>query len=56
MNKNEYVELHRLLAKLKFEIAKQLLETNVDERIMEYKKLQAAIDKIMLVMIIDLGK
>lgn len=56
MYKNEYVELHRLLAILKYEVSITLCETNNEEIIKEYQELQEAIDKIMLVMIIDGGK
>ena len=52
MNKNEYIDLHRLLAKLNYEIAITLCEANNPELIKEY---QEAILKIMQIMIIDGG-
>ena len=56
MNKNEYIELHRLLAKLNYEIAITLCEANNPELIKEYQEYQEAILKVMQVMIIDGGK
>jgi hypothetical protein len=55
MNKNEYIELHRLLAKLNYEIAITLCETTNPELIKEYQEYQEAILKIMQIMIIDGG-
>ena len=55
MNKNEYIDLHRLLAKLNYEIAITLCETTNPEIIKEYKEYQEAILKIMQIMIIDGG-
>lgn len=52
MNKNEYVDLHRLLAKLNYEIAITLCEITNPELIKEY---QEAILKIMQIMILDGG-
>lgn len=53
MNKNEYVELHRLLAKLKFELSISICETSDNKLIKEYRDDIEAIDKIMQVFIID---
>ena len=55
MSKNEYVDLHRLLAKLNYEIAITLCEITNPELIKEYQKYQEAILKIMQIMIIDGG-
>ena len=55
MSKNEYIELHRLLAKLNYEIAITLCEANNPELIKEYQEYQEAILKIMQIMIIDGG-
>lgn len=55
MNKNEYVDLHRLLAKVNYEIAITLCETTNPEIIKEYQEYQEAILKIMQIMIIDGG-
>lgn len=55
MNKNEYVDLHRLLAKLNYEIAITLCEITNPELIKEYQEYQEAILKIMQIMIIDGG-
>ena len=53
MNKNEYIDLHRLLAKLNYEIA--ICEANNPELIKAYQEYQEAILKVMQVMIIDGG-
>lgn len=55
MNKNEYVDLHRLLAKLNYEIAITLCEITNPELIKEYQEYQEAILKIMQIMILDGG-
>lgn len=55
MNKNEYVDLHRLLAKLNYEIAITLCEITIPELIKEYQEYQEAILKIMQIMILDGG-
>lgn len=55
MSKNEYVDLHRLLAKLNYEIAITLCEITNPELIKEYQEYQEAILKIMQIMIIDGG-
>lgn len=55
MNKNEYVDLHRLLAKLNYEIAITLCEITNPKLIKEYQEYQEAILKIMQIMIIDGG-
>lgn len=55
MNKNEYVDLHRLLAKLNYEIAITLCEITNPELIKEYQEYQEAILKLMQIMIIDGG-
>ena len=55
MSKNEYVDLHRLLAKLNYEIAITLCEITNPESIKEYQEYQEAILKIMQIMIIDGG-
>lgn len=55
MNKNEYIELHRLLAKLNYKIAITLCETTNPELIKEYQEYQEAILKVMQIMIIDGG-
>ena len=55
MSKNEYVDLHRLLAKLNYEIAITLCEITNPELIKEYQEYQEAILKVMQVMIIDGG-
>ena len=55
MNKNEYIDLHRLLAKLNYEIAITLCEITNPELIKEYQEYQEAILKVMQVMIIDGG-
>lgn len=55
MNKNEYIDLHRLLAKLNYEIAITLCETTNPELIKEYQEYQEAILKVMQIIIIDGG-
>ena len=55
MSKNEYVDLHRLLAKLNYEIAITLCEITNPELIKEYQEYQEAILKVMQIMIIDGG-
>lgn len=53
MNKNDYVNLHRLLAILKYELNIELLETSDN---IEIKNLQSdieAIDKVMSIFIIN---
>ena len=55
MSKNEYVDLHRLLAKLNYEIAITLCEITDPELIKEYQEYQEAILKVMQIMIIDGG-
>lgn len=55
MSKNEYVDLHRLLAKLNYEIAITLCEITNPELIKEYQEYQEAILKIMQIMILDGG-
>lgn len=55
MNKNEYADLHRLLAKLNYEIAITLCEITNPELIKEYQEYQKAILKIMQIMILDGG-
>ena len=56
MNKNEYVELHKLLAKLQYEITITLCETNNEKIIKEYQEYQKAIEKIMQIMIFNFDK
>lgn len=55
MSKNEYVDLHRLLAKLNYEIAITLCEITNPELIKEYQEYQEAILKVMQIMILDGG-
>lgn len=55
MSKNEYVDLHRLLAKLNYEIAITLCEITNPELIKKYQEYQKAIFKIMQIMILDGG-
>ena len=55
MRENEYVDLHRLLAKLNYEIAITLCEITNPKLIKEYQEYQEAILKIMQIMIIDGG-
>lgn len=55
MSKNEYVDLHRLLAKLNYEIAITLCEITNHELIKKYQEYQKAIFKIMQIMILDGG-
>lgn len=55
MNKNEYIELHRLLAKLNYEIAITLCEITNPELMKEYQEYQEAILKVMQIIIIDGG-
>jgi len=52
MNKNEYTDLHRLLAILNYEVALTLCETNNKEIIKEYQEYQKAIEKVMQIMIL----
>lgn len=56
MNKNEYTDLHRLLAKLNYEVALTLCETNNEEIIKEYQEYQKAIEKVMKIMIFNFDK
>ena len=53
MNKHEYVELHRLLAKLRYLLAIAICETNDEELIKEYQGNIKAIEDIMKVFIME---
>lgn len=53
MKKEEYVELHKLLAKLKYEIGITLCEVTNEELINEYQEFLKAINKVMEIFIIE---
>lgn len=53
MNKNQFVEFHRLLAILKYELEIATLETNNIEYIKELEEQIKAIDTLMIVFIAD---
>lgn len=55
MKKHEYIELHRLLAKLKYELVIEMCEMCDKESIKEYQENIKAIDNIMQVFILDDG-
>lgn len=52
MNKEDYVHLHTLLAKLRYELEMELLEVN-DNYINELKKQIEAINTVMEIFIVD---
>ena len=53
MNKEEYVQLHKILAKLKYELEIQMLEVDDFDYIKELKKQSKAIDEVMKIFIVD---
>lgn len=52
MNKEEYVQLHTLLAKLKYELEIEMLEVTSDY-IKELRKQIDAIDEVMKIFIVE---
>lgn len=53
MNKNQFVEFHRLLAILKYELCMNLCEANNDKYIAELQKQLDAIDILMKVFVVE---
>lgn len=53
MNKNQFVEFHRLLAILKYEIYMNLCETNNQEYVAELQKQLDAINILMTVFVVE---
>lgn len=53
MNKNEYVNLYSLLAKLKYELLISTFELNNEESIKQIQNQIEAINTILQIMIID---
>lgn len=53
MNKNDYVNLHRILAILKYELNIELLEANDETYIKNLQSDIEAIDKVMNIFIVE---
>lgn len=53
MSKEEYAQLHYLLAKTKYELAKNLSLTNKDECFNEIRKAIRAIEVVERIMMLD---
>ena len=53
MNKNQFVEFHRLLAILKYELYMSLCETNNEKYIAELQKQLDAIDILMAMFVVE---
>ena len=53
MNKNQFVEFHRLLAILKYELYMNLCETNNEKYIAELQKQLDAIDILMAMFVVE---
>ena len=53
MNKEEYIQLHTLLAKLKYELNIELLNVTNNEYLEELRKQIDAIDEVMKIFIVE---
>lgn len=53
MNKEDYIQLHTILAKLKYELEIELLEVTSKEYMEELRKQIMAIDEVMKIFIVE---
>lgn len=53
MNKEEYIQFHNMLAKLKYELETEMMEAHDVEYIRELRKQIDAIDEVMKIFIFE---
>lgn len=53
MNKEEYIKLHTILSKIRYELEMELLEVSDFELIQDIRKQIAAIDEVMKIFIVE---